>query len=519
MRLLRSDLPWHAIEQHGVASGRAAFLLLLLALSLRLFRLGDQSLWIDELLTIWQGRVEGYSLWRQFLDDAQNPLPMLVVAWMGRWHDSEFWLRLPSALWGAASVLILLRIGRRLGGDRVGVFAALLLAVHPLHILHSQEVRGYAALVFFGLAAIELALGAAARPSFWRMLSVVICGCAAVLSNLSGLFWMGGLALGGLWSRRWNRANAWHWSTVFALILLVSSHWWLLGASVHESERLVPGTSTGEELRSGTTFSGWSIPYAALALSFGAELGPSDAQLRSLSDGGSAWALLLPQLWALSLAAFCSLMLCLAGLPSLRERRQEWWVWALVPLVAAVVLALRNVKPFNPRYVLVALPSLLLLWAFGLDRLRRSLALPLLLASLALNAVALQRHWFEPNYQREDVRAAVREIEQREGDEDVILAPGVNRVVEYYYLGNSPIENLSPAQLASEAEIAAALAQLQPDLRYVWHLRARPWATDPQARLSRALASRYRSVARLRLPGVDVQLYDRSSAPDSTASD
>jgi hypothetical protein len=261
------------------------------------------------------------------------------------------------------------------------------------------------------------------------------------------------------------------------------------------------------------------MPYAALALSFGPQLGPSDTQLRSFQQGVSAVALVRPHVWAMTLAAFGALMLLLAGVPSLRDRRQEWWLWALVPLIAAILLALRNVKPFNPRYVLVALPSLLLLWAFGLDRLRRTLALPLLILCLSLDATALQRHWFDSRYQREDVRAAVREIEQREGEEDVILAPGINRVVEHYYLGSNPIENLSPAQLASQAALDSALVKLQPQVRYVWHLRARPWATDPEQRLTRALSSRYRSVARLTLPGVDVLLYDRSAVPDSTGLD
>ncbi len=66
----------------------------------------------------------------------------LIHFWI-RLGTSELWLRLPSAIFGTATVVILFKIGEKLGGWRAGVVAGLLAATSPFNIYHSQEVRFY----------------------------------------------------------------------------------------------------------------------------------------------------------------------------------------------------------------------------------------------------------------------------------------------------------------------------------------------------------------------------------------
>ena len=172
--------------------GLALGLVTLLAFLLRLVDLGGQSLWVDELLTLKQGRVPGYSLWVQFLDDAQAALPMVLATMMSRISEDEMWLRLPSALLGALTVPVLYEVVRRFATDRAALIAALLLAIHPMHLDHSQEIRGYAFMLFFGLAATLTVLDGGRRPALRQQVMLVATGILAGLSNLQGLLWMGG---------------------------------------------------------------------------------------------------------------------------------------------------------------------------------------------------------------------------------------------------------------------------------------------------------------------------------------
>lgn len=59
---------------------------------------------------------------------------------------------LPSALCSILGVALVWQVGRKLGGEKVGVAAAALLAVAPLDVWYAQEGRMYAAVLTASLA-------------------------------------------------------------------------------------------------------------------------------------------------------------------------------------------------------------------------------------------------------------------------------------------------------------------------------------------------------------------------------
>lgn len=491
----------------------ALLLITALAAGLRFLGLGSQSFWVDELITLWQATAPGHGALEQFLDDVHNPLPTLLARAMAGASESEAWLRLPSALLGSLSPLLLFAVVRPLAGARAGLLAALLLAVNPMHVDHSQELRGYAWMVFFGLAAITRAQAATREaPSAIRWVGVAVLGTLCALGNLQGLFWMGGLALGLLVAGRLDRRQL-PWAIgAFALVLALTAPWWSLSLGIHEAGRLVPGEATGEPLRGEATFSPWALPWAGFALAFGPQLGPPSAELHRLAQEGR---LGLPTgYWPVAaVAALLVLVLASAGLAALRRRSLGPLAWALVPVVVAVLLALRNVKPFNPRYVLAALPTLLLVVGAGLHRTRRGPALALLLLWLGLSGVGLYRHHFDARWRHEDLRGAAELLEDRGGEGDAIVAPSVHTVVGHYYDGAAPVHDLPGRELADPAEVRAALDRIAPDRRYLWYVRSRPWFDDPHGWIVAALEGRYRRMARHELEGVEVYLYDRERPP------
>jgi len=491
----------------------------LLALLLRLFDLGGQSLWVDELLTIRQGIMPGTTLWEQFLDDIQSPLPMVITTLLGAVSSHEAWLRLPSALLGALSVPLFFEVARRMTNARTALLAAVLLAVNPMHVAHSQEVRGYAYLVFFGLAATYLMLDAGPRLAWRRMPWFVLAGVAAGLSNLQGLFWMAGLgvgiAVGGrVPVREWGR-----WVIALLAVLAILTPWWSASLSIHETDRLLPTEETGQPLRGASTFTPWAIPYAGFVLAMGSTLGPSDDELHAEATDGS---MRVPaeHLPLAALTAFLVLGLGGLGLRALGRSRWEVLAWASVVVALAVLLALRNVKPFNPRYVIAGLPVLLIFVGAGLDRLPPRIGLLALAVWLGLSGVSLQRYWFDGRHAHEDVRGAAALIESREGPDDAILVPTVEHVFDFYYRGNSPRSALSASDAAQRPSVDEALDTIGEGRRFLWYVKARPWFGDPDGTLEANLRARHEELARFELDGVDVFLFDRMAGAgrDSTRS-
>ena len=81
-----------------------------------------------------------------------------MLGWTDIFGTSPAALRIPSALYGAASVVIVGLIGRRVYTAPVGLLAAGILALHGFHIFWSQTARMYTAGMFWGLLSVWLLL-------------------------------------------------------------------------------------------------------------------------------------------------------------------------------------------------------------------------------------------------------------------------------------------------------------------------------------------------------------------------
>jgi len=113
-----------------------------LGLVLRLWDLDRFSPWFDEMLCIFQSERLGPLVDGSALSN-NPPLFYILLHFWGLASRSAWFLRLLPALAGAAAVPLLFVLGRRLAGNWAGGAAAALLAVSPLHIYYSQEIKMY----------------------------------------------------------------------------------------------------------------------------------------------------------------------------------------------------------------------------------------------------------------------------------------------------------------------------------------------------------------------------------------
>lgn len=136
---------------------------------LRFRTLGRDSLWFDEVFSALQAHLPFWDLLRSVRRDVHPPLYHLLLRGMLPLGDSETILRMPSAFFGTLSIPALYLLGRAWFSGSVGALAALLLAISPFHLWHSQDARMYTLLTFEGIASWYLfaRLLAASRVSLW----------------------------------------------------------------------------------------------------------------------------------------------------------------------------------------------------------------------------------------------------------------------------------------------------------------------------------------------------------------
>ncbi len=156
--------------------------LLVVALIVRLWDLGAESLWEDEIRTArLAGLTSGELLSRVFVERefAVPVLHILLSRAALALHPTDTSLRLVSVLLGLGGVAAVFQLGREVHGKQVAWISALLVAVSPGHIEYSREARPYAMLVLV----VALLLWATLRALRTRAAAVWICvGCLAVIS-------------------------------------------------------------------------------------------------------------------------------------------------------------------------------------------------------------------------------------------------------------------------------------------------------------------------------------------------
>jgi uncharacterized membrane protein len=207
-------------------------LVLLLALVLRLINLGGRPMWYDEAFAVLYAEkplaTMLYGTLTQVGGAAADVHPLffysMLHAWMLVAGQSPAAVRALSVLVGTATVGMAYLLARRLFDRRVGLAAALIVAVAPFHVYYSQEARMY---VWLGFAAAGMAyffVRAWAAGGWLNWLVFGLFGALTLYAHNLGVMFLAGLDLWLLWA--WLRPGAACWRN-FRPVLL--SHLLMVG--------------------------------------------------------------------------------------------------------------------------------------------------------------------------------------------------------------------------------------------------------------------------------------------------
>ncbi len=152
--------------------------ILVLGLALRLYQLGADNFWFDEFGVLQVVKTPSLisALQNSHKHIMAMPLDYAIAWFFAHFRMDEGFLRIPSALWGTASLVPCFFLFKRLSSLRTALLTTLLLALSPLHIQYSQELRFYASLLFFYLTSCWLFLWALEKPEKkrWALFTAVL---------------------------------------------------------------------------------------------------------------------------------------------------------------------------------------------------------------------------------------------------------------------------------------------------------------------------------------------------------
>jgi len=118
-----------------------------LGAGLRLYRIHDESAWCDEILSIHYLDKDSLGTYLAAVQRDNPPtVPFYFVlqyAWSRVFNDSTVCIRMLSILIGCLTIHAVYLLGAKLAGRMAGLFCALLVALNPMHIYYSQEIRMY----------------------------------------------------------------------------------------------------------------------------------------------------------------------------------------------------------------------------------------------------------------------------------------------------------------------------------------------------------------------------------------
>jgi uncharacterized membrane protein len=478
----------------------------LVALLIRLWHSGAQNFWYDELLTLrasslpWQEMLN----FLQSAESSKPPLYYLLVRVFMILGDSEWWLRLPSVLAGTMTCIPLYFLGKEISGTRLGLSAAAILAVLPLHIYYSQEARMYA---LWGLTSCLTLLFLVRYLKRTKNSDLVWFGFFSTVNCYVftyGIFMFGVAGVAALCCYRQIGTRSVLKLAIVSILALTVFLPWLLVILNNVMHGI--GAQDGQRHQNGLLVFGYTI----YSLIYGFSLGFSPAQLQQNSI-----AVLREYPLIMLFCTLAALSAAVTFFACLREKYRDFFflkivVLALILLIFGPFFAslLSSSVTNNCRYSFAAIPLIALALGTVMEKsstkFSKSAALPCLLFMLYATVNGLSN----PAYFRDDIRAAVNHTEKilPHPAAAIICAAHLESVCRYYgpEMALLPLSVTNDQITGSVANAVETFTNQHPQFALIY---SRPDHGDPTRALLIFLQKHYSLVEQREWTGVKVFIF------------
>jgi mannosyltransferase len=444
-------------------------------------------LWLDEAQSLAIAQQPLSHLADALRHDGAPPLYYLLLHWwVQAFGASTFAVRALSAIPAVLALPVVLRLGRRIGGDAVGIAAVVLLAVSPFATRYAVEARMYSLLLLLGLLGAHAVLSVHRHRSWAATAGVAAVSAAMLYTHYYAVFVLTVVGAAEIW-RAWRRRDPASVRVIVGIVIgsLAFLPW--LPIFLYQSRH---------------TGAPWASPPDANAI-----LGTFDAWM-----GGAR-----PAAQAAYLIALGCVVLALIGR---RGRRGEVVLQTRVArlpanlfavvlgiLVLAIIVDGISQQAYAPRYLSMGAGLFVVVVGCGIAvlpsrRARRTMLALLVVAGLS---VSLENAW-QPRSEA-DLVAAVLNAKAHPGDVVVycpdqlgpqtsrLLHTGARQVVFPNFAGPHVVDWVDYRQrikTANAQTFGAQLDRLAPNhhVWLVWSLQVKPLAKECAGLIDRLVASR-----------------------------
>lgn len=471
-------------------------LILFLGLILRLVNL-SQSLWLDEAVQAVTAQQPFSYLFQEIRGDFHPPLfHFLIYGWTRLFGFSEIVLRLPSVLFGVATVWVVYKIAKLIFTSEVvlPLIAALFLATAPFHIYYSQEARMYATTTFFVCLSMyffmKLVLSAEIGERRKKLptpnsklltLSYILSTALLLYSDYYGfLVLLGQVIVVAILAKKRFFSFLVSWFFCLFLFLPWLPMLWVQIQNGLQATQLLPGW---ERLVNVNFFKALPLTFAKFSLGritiFNKKLYALVASVLFLVYGGIIVKAISGQYLVIS---------------KKRKLNLDHWpliailFWFFLPLLSAWSLSLfiPNYQPF--RFLLV-LPAFYLLLACGVSKLRTTMIYIIVVALiLVVNLGSLFVYYRDPYFHREDWRGVVRYIESQERAVAILPSDTSNWPWRYYSTRKAELTTVSSGVKEIEEKDLNNCNIGQLDNWTIYYIRYLVPLFDPQEKIASWLA-------------------------------
>jgi mannosyltransferase len=197
------------------------FWIILLGLFLRLFKYTAESIWLDESISIFLAYQNPL-----FIISYLDPTPPLFYLLLHYWSylgKSEEILKLLTIILSTLTIPVVYGIANKIYSKRVGFYSALLVAVSPMHIFYSQELRVYSLL--FLSTALVVYFYFYFDKSRWYRFFYAIFFITTIYSHFYGLFILFAIQLHRFINKRIDFFSISKWLKTHTIISLFLIPW------------------------------------------------------------------------------------------------------------------------------------------------------------------------------------------------------------------------------------------------------------------------------------------------------
>lgn len=373
------------------------FLLTFMSSAVFTFQIGKESFWLDEIYSVryathfstflsavGNGASSERNMWLYYV---------LLFLW-AHVGTSEGIIRLLSAIFGVLGVLTVYQLGKEVYGKKTGLIASGLLILNTFYIQYAQEARAYSLLLFlFSLSTLFMyRLG----KIFSRKNCVIYCltALAAVFTHIFSLLFLVFQGIYLVWQWRKNPKR------VFTIVAIHIGIVVVLYLLVHNPGRQVGWIPKPQWLQFPLTFIFFSSGFIS-ALVYAITI---------------SWSFL-------------------------KKRDTFFWYLvcvAIIPVSVVFVYSMVNKPIFIYRYMIYAVPAIILLFSRAVVLLNRKVLITVLAVLILFQLNTMRIYFTTPN--KEQWREAVATISKEVKQNDlIVIFPAFLDGPFYYYREQNPL--------------------------------------------------------------------------------